>query len=68
MREAFWEGLSARVAARPDWGLSGFRHVHGNQAYIQFEAEVGLGFHQRAVFLIKDNDLRAEIGFVAQMR
>jgi hypothetical protein len=61
LRKAFWDGLSVRIAARPDWGLGHFRHVHGNEAYIEFDEPLALGFHQRAVFLLRDNQLRAEI-------
>jgi len=35
--------------------------VHGNDAYIEFDEHLGLGFRPRAVFLIRDNQLRAEI-------
>jgi len=40
--------------------LHSFRHVHGNEAYVEFDASFSLGFHQRAVFLVKDNELSAE--------
>lgn len=41
--------------------MTAFRHVHGNDAYVEFDERLGLGFRPRAVFLLKDNQLRAEI-------
>ncbi len=61
LRAAFWDDLSARLVQRPDWALGSFRHVHGNDAYVEFEKKLGQGFRPRAVFLLKDNQLRAEV-------
>ena len=35
--------------------------MHGNDAYVEFYERLGHGFRPRAVFLIKDNQVRAEI-------
>lgn len=61
LRAAFWGELSARLVQLTDWTLGSFRHVHGNDAYVEFEEKLGQGFRPRAVFLLKDNQLRAEV-------
>jgi len=61
LRASFWGEFAARLAQRPDMALGPFRHVHGNDAYVEFDEKLGQGFRPRAVFLLKDNQLRAEV-------
>jgi len=61
LRADFWSSFRSRIASTPTWRLGEFRHVHGNDAYIEFFEPMGSGFHPRAVFLSKGNELRAEL-------
>lgn len=60
LRSDFWESFRTLNASK-GWGLGSFRHVHGNDAYVQFDDPLGSGFHPRAIFLTSANELRAEL-------